>query len=105
MNSFGDRTSTHSIWSMILTMYNLPTWEYLLLLTLMYNLPPWMFGDRMFTPSANHTNQSIFSISTPNIHLIEFRNVKQQFIKPCINNFCKSHKQNGLLLWFIENFN
>jgi hypothetical protein len=25
MNSFGDRTSTHSIWSMILTMYNLPT--------------------------------------------------------------------------------
>jgi hypothetical protein len=26
MNPFGDRTSTHSTWSVILKMYNLPTW-------------------------------------------------------------------------------
>ena len=26
MNLFGERTSTHSIWQVILTMYNLPTW-------------------------------------------------------------------------------
>ena len=36
INSFGDRTSTHSTWPVILTMYNLPTWlcqkkKYLLL--------------------------------------------------------------------------
>ena len=36
MNPFGERTSTHSTWSVILTMYNLPTWlcqkrKYLLL--------------------------------------------------------------------------
>ena len=36
MNSFGDRSSTHSTWAVILTIYNLPTWlcqkqKYLLL--------------------------------------------------------------------------
>ena len=36
MNPFGDRTSTHNTWLVILTMYNLPTWlcqkrKYLLL--------------------------------------------------------------------------
>ena len=36
MNSFGERSSTHSTWPVILTMYNLPTWlcqkrKYLLL--------------------------------------------------------------------------